>query len=780
MQSRMFRGETPQIERDPVKHEFEFHADALPGHVNPDDEAERLPINYLQLVIRYKWFLVAGLLAGATLGHLAYMKAGPEFEAVAQILVSRKYTPPVRENERMMQETGKPSEHIPLIVSPMIAEKALEIGHLKELPTFRGEPDFIEAVLDGLKVKRIAGQDRSHFNVLEIRYPSRVPADARKVVQSIIAAYDQYLVEQSREHSTEVLMLAQKTTADLAEKLKLKEVDYNEFLKTVPEEFRSALGPKTQQLAKSTNVAPEDVIQILGEERNRNRVRQAELHSRQKSLEMALAAGDPRESIEQEVRRFMNADGRNDRNSRSTEIGIYQSQLIPLLLREQDLTRDFGKDHPDLISVRQSIQKVVETYQKLGVPLPEGVNGAALVHKGPVDYVSMYLDSLRRQIVELDLKDQELQSMIRKEGVRSNEFARYRDTDQKLRAELIQLQQLWQKRLDREGEVAIEKDSNGYTLKVLAPVKDALVLKRLMKFYAGGGLFGMFLVAVVCLLRELKDLTLKNVRDVRVTLRQPVLGSVVAFETPADGGRFDRPHPALRYVLAPQSMEAENYRSIRTSLLVTAEQQAVRTILVSSPEPGDGKTTLVCNLAVALAQSGKRVLVVDGDLRRPNVHNLFRIPQGIGLSEVLMGEIDVLTAVRQTTVSGLSLLTAGGAPANPAELLSSPRLQQTMRGVRDEFDFVLVDAPPLLAVSDPLILARTTDALVLVTRLNKNTRASIVRVREMLHDQGIRALGAVANGATQGMDRSYACYRQYVSDESGTPSSVSQQTPVGV
>jgi capsular exopolysaccharide synthesis family protein len=747
----------------PVKHELEFHADALPVHVNPDDEAERLPINYLQLAIRYRWWLLGGLAVGAVLGHLAYLRSGPEYEAVAQILVSRKYMPPVRDSERMLQETGKPSEHIPLIVSPMIARKALELGHLKQLPTLRGESDLIEAVLEGLKVKRIAGQDRSFSNVLEIRYPSRNAADACKVVEAIIAAYEDYLVVQSREHSTEVLAMAQKTTADLLGKLREKETAYRAFLQTVPDEYRSALGPKTES-TQTTNIAPEDVIHMLGEERNRNRIRQAELMSRQKSIENAIAAGDPRESIEQEVRRFMSLDGRNDRNSRTPEISIYQSQLIPLLLREQDLARDFGRDHPELVSVRQSIVKIVETYRKLGIQLPEGVDIPAAERAVKIDYVGMYLDSLRRQLNEVDLKDRELNAMIGQEGSRSNVFAGYRATDQNLRAELVQLQEQWQKRLDREGEVAIEKDTNGYTLKTLAPVKDALVIKKMMKYYAGGGLFGMFLVSVVALLRELRDLTLKNVRDVRVTLRQPVLGSVVAFDIPAaQAGQSHLTHPALRYLLAPHSIEAENYRSIRTALLVTAEQHAARSIMVSSPEPGDGKTTLVCNLAIALAQSGKRVLLIDADLRRPNVHNLFRVSQSIGLSDVLSGEIDAMNAVRPTIIDGLSLITAGDVPANPAELLSSPRLQRTLRDLRDEFDFVFIDAPPLLAVSDPCILARHADGMLVVTRVNKNTRSAAVRVREIIHDQGIRVLGAVANGSVPGRDRSYTYYGDYLS-----------------
>ena len=757
-----------------MKHELEFHADSLPGHVNPDDEAERLPINYIQLALKFKWWLLSGLAVGAILGHLAYMKAGPEFEAIGTMLVSRKYTPPVRESERMLQETGKPSEHIPLIVSPMIAEKAIKIGNLKDLPTFRGEPDLVEVVLEGLKVKRIAGQDRSHFNVLEIRYASRIAADAHKVVQSVIAAYDEYLGEQSQEHSREVLQLAKKATADLRAQIDVKEDAYHTFLKTVPEEFRSALGPKTAN-ALTTNIAPEDVIHALGEERNRNRIRQAELSSRLKSIDSALAAGDPREAIEMEVRRFMNADGRTERSNRSTEISAYQSMLIPLLLREQDLARDFGKDHPDLISVRQSITKIVETYQKLGVQLPEGVDVPATDRKAPLDYIAMYRDSLKRQMHELALKDGELQALIKLEGSRSSEFAHYRAADQELRATLTQLQELWKKRMDREGEVVIEKDTNGYTMKTLAPVKEALVMKRLMKFYAGGALFGMFVVGIVVLLRELRDLTLKDVKDVRVTLNQPVLGSVIAFQTPADNGP-NQAHPALRYLLAPHSIEAENYRSIRTAMLVAVEQNSARIILVSSPEPGDGKTTLVSNLAIAVAQSGKRVLLIDADLRRPNVHNLFRVPQEIGLSEVLSGEIQTLNAVRATVINGLSLMTAGYLPANPAEVLSSPRLHQMLQNVRDEFDFVFVDAPPLLAVSDPCILARQTDGLLIVTRINKNTRGAAVRVRDIIRNQGIRVLGAVANGAVPGQDRGYTYYGEYLNPEQKSAGLTSQTT----
>ena len=769
-----------------MKRELEFHADALPGHVNPDDEADGTPINYLQLVIRFKWRLVAGAIVGVLLGHLAYLRSGPEYAAFSQVLVTRKSAPPVREDDRILTAQAKPSDHIPVIMSPMFIEKAVQLGALDKLPTFIGEPDIVDAIQGGLKVKRVAGNDRSVQTVLEIRFSGPQAADARKVVDAITAQYAEHLKEASQEESTEVQAKANKTTEDMFDKLHKAEEAHRAFILTVPEEYRAALGPKSST-AQISNIAPEDVIHTLGEERNRNRVRLAELASRQKAIRKAQAAGDSQEALELQVRRFLSLDGRNgEAGDRQTQISIYQSQLLPLILKERELAPQVGRDHPELVGVRRSIEMILQTYAKLGLKFPEGAEAQrfAAAQEVQTDFVALYLDSLRHQVDEHQLKDRELADMIQVEGLRAKDFSGYQATDQNLRAEIMLLQELWQKQLDRENGVAIEKDTNGFKLKVLAPVRHELVIKKLLKFDVGGAACMLMLLALTCLIQELKDGRLKTVRDVRVSLRQSVLGSVAAFSEPVDrvGPASKLPHPALRYLHAPNSIEAENYRSIRTSLLVTAENRHAKCVLVSSPEPGDGKTTLVSNLAIALAQSGKRVLLIDADLRRPTVHKLFRVPQEIGLTDVLTGEIDFLNAVRQTTVEQLSLLTSGSLPANPAELLSSPRMVQLLKDAKHEFDFVFVDAPPLLAVSDPCILARLVDGMVLVVRVGKNTRASAARVRELIQSQGIAVLGTVANGVTHGQDRSDSYYGEYVSSGSHALNGVHDEAPepVGV
>ncbi len=763
-------GTARRSRKQAVKRELEFHAGALPNHVNPDDEAERLPLNYLQLIVRYKWRLMIGLVTGILLGHLWYLKAGPEFEAFAEILVERKSSPPLREEEKMLGSGSLPSEHIKLILSPMIASEAVKNGNLGELKTFQGEPELTEVVLESLKVKRVAGNDRSHSNVFEIRYTNKIAAEASKVLDSVITAYETYLKESSSKKSREVQQLAKAATREMANQLEERNSEYREFIQSVPEEFRSALGAKAQPIQTQTNVAPQDVIQRYGDERNLNRIKMAELRSRQKSVEQAIQAGDSREALEHQVRRFLNtADGSSaETRNKTTEVSIYQSQLIPLLLKEKQLSREFGRNWPELQSVRRSIETIVQTYRKLGVQLPEEIGAptnSENLKTVEIDLVALYLAEVKQQLIELQFKEEQLNLLIADERNRSKEFANYQTQDQNLRVALTSLQELWRKQLDREQSVAIEKDSNGYNMTRLSPVKNGLVIKRLMKFYAAGAAICLFLISLWCVMQELADLTIKTVRDVRDIIHQPVLGSVCTFEVPTDraGPTSGVPHPALRYIHAPSSVAAETYRTIRASLLVTAEHSGAKVIMISSPEPGDGKTTLVCNLAVALAQSGKRVLLIDSDLRRPNVHRMFRIPQENGLAEILMNNLDFHSVVRPTIVDRLSVITTGMPPANPAETLSNPLLNEILIKAREEFDFVFLDAPPLLAVSDPCVMARHTDGVLLVARLNKNTRTALIRVRQLLQDQEIPVLGAVVNGvpAKGGHEYGYTYYGEY-------------------
>jgi capsular exopolysaccharide synthesis family protein len=208
---------------------------------------------------------------------------------------------------------------------------------------------------------------------------------------------------------------------------------------------------------------------------------------------------------------------------------------------------------------------------------------------------------------------------------------------------------------------------------------------------------------------------------------------------------------ALCYYHRPGSIEAEAYRSVRTAFNVCVNSSQ-KVIQVTSPEPGDGKSTLISNLAIAIAQSGRRVLLVDSDLRKPTLHRMFGLRQSIGVTDVVNGEVDLLTAAQPTLVGQLSVLTSGEVPGRPAELLASQDYTRLLSVAEQEFDCVLVDTPPLLVVSDPCIVSPKTHGLILVLRLQKNSRAAAQRATELIETNHIQVLGVVVNGSEEARD----------------------------
>jgi capsular exopolysaccharide synthesis family protein len=289
-------------------------------------------------------------------------------------------------------------------------------------------------------------------------------------------------------------------------------------------------------------------------------------------------------------------------------------------------------------------------------------------------------------------------------------------------------------------------------------------MKRMLKIIGPCAFFGIVAVFGLAYFREWYDTSLRSLDEVRDTVGAQVLGAVPGFHVTPDMERLlrnSRLHPQLCYSHRPGSREAEAYRTVRTALLFAVQEAGAQLIQVSSPEPGDGKTTSISNLAIAIAQSGKRVLLIDADLRRPTVHEMFRVSQEAGLSEVLHGEIEWMNALKTTPFQTLSILTAGIAPENPAELLSSPALETVLRRAREEFDFVLVDSPPVLAVSDPSIIAPHTDGMLLVVRMRKNKRPAVERTRETLDSYGVRLFGVIANDFSASANREGYSYDSY-------------------
>ena len=197
--------------------------------------------------------------------------------------------------------------------------------------------------------------------------------------------------------------------------------------------------------------------------------------------------------------------------------------------------------------------------------------------------------------------------------------------------------------------------------------------------------------------------------------------------------------------LRPRSGVAEAFRTIRTAIYFGGEERHVKTILITSPTPGDGKSTCISNLAIAVAQAGRRVLLIDADCRRPVQHKTFDIEETQGLTGILTGKTTLAEAIRPTGIDRLDLLQCGPLPHNPAELLDSQALLDLLGEAGRKYDQVLVDSPPVTLVSDARVLAASCDASVLVLRSERSTRRGAQLAWNAMASVGANLLGVVVN-----------------------------------
>jgi capsular exopolysaccharide synthesis family protein len=213
--------------------------------------------------------------------------------------------------------------------------------------------------------------------------------------------------------------------------------------------------------------------------------------------------------------------------------------------------------------------------------------------------------------------------------------------------------------------------------------------------------------------------------------------------------------PSLVTLTDPRSPVAEAYRSLRTNLMFAGLEQPLGTLLVTSAAPLEGKSTVLANLAVTMAQGGRTTILVDCDLRRPRLHEIFGLPAEPGLSNAILDR-QAEPVPAPTAVDGLCLLPAGTLPPNPADLLGSRRMEAIIASLRARADMVLFDAPPITAVSDATLLASKLDGVLLVVGAGQTRREHARRAKELLERIKLRVVGAVLTNAT--VDRSLTAY----------------------
>jgi capsular exopolysaccharide synthesis family protein len=262
-----------------------------------------------------------------------------------------------------------------------------------------------------------------------------------------------------------------------------------------------------------------------------------------------------------------------------------------------------------------------------------------------------------------------------------------------------------------------------------------------------GGLIG----AALAVLIDHSDLAYRTPIDIQESMNAPVLCKVPRIKTSRSDKDFAG-SPMLITARSPSNSASETFRAARTSLLFTAGQTGHKVFMVTSPSPGDGKSTTIANLAISLAQTDKKVCLIDSDFRRPRVKQNFGIQDDLGAWQVLSGEVSLDEAMRPCEFqNNLTLLTTGGRPKNPGELVSSPAYANLITELRNRFDFVLIDCPPIIPVADSTSICSVADGIIMVLRIRRGVILSAHKAKERLDMVKGNLMGVIVNGMDQNL-----------------------------
>ena len=691
---------------------------------------------HLLLVLwQRKMIVIFGITTGLILAALYYAQVTPMYQSSSQVLVVKK-----RANEAASLGNGDPrvtvmddylTTHITLLKSPIVAERAVKKRDLQMLPSLAGSDNPAAVIASSLGVARDKeGGSAGGSNVINMTYRGTSPDDCKTILGAIIESYKDFLDETYRNFSDDTLELITRGREVLHKDLDEKKTAYRKFREKSPLIWVGKDGLTTQQ------------ERISGIERQRSTLlmQQANLRDRIKNLEAAIASNRPRAEL------LAMVAPRLDSKDKPGHQDPIEAQLIPLLLQEQQLLDTYGPEHADVIAVRKRIATLRELLKKYG----GGTDG--LEAEG--DPVERYLQRLRRELHEAESDFNAQSELLKNESVAAREFAAYQMDDENYRTQIASSQALYDGIIKRLQEISLIRESGGFDARPISrPGPGVKVAPNPFQIFLCGLVVGLALGVGLAYLAELSDKGFRTADEIRRRLGMAVIGHIPLLSPdPESQQKVKAGEPTLDPFLCtcyrPKSVEAEAFRAVRTALYFSTQGAGHKVIQVTSPDMGDGKSTLITNLAVCIAQSGKKIIVIDADLRRPRLHRMFALQAPCGLAGVIAGTVDWRDAVQATAIPNLFIMPCGPLPSNPAELLTSPVFQEVLAAARAEYDIVLVDTPPLLAVTDPCVVAPRVDGVVLTLRLSKKGGPKAERAREMLAALGVKVLGVVVNGVT--------------------------------
>lgn len=722
----------------------------------------------VHLLMRRK-LLIASTTCLGLMTAFAYRYLAPqEYESFARVLVMCK--DPTMASATQDAAVGTKQEvsedvlatHRQILKSDAIVQRALK-QNLSSLSSIEPRLRTGQTVSDYI-VERIwtlpGGNDAKTARTIDIGFRHSNPDDCRRIVDAVVVAYRSFLAEQFEDVNTQATSLISRAEGELEKEIAGLEAEHLALRKQGPVRLnRGAHGGNVHENAFA------DTEQRISE----LRVRLADANGRLRAIEEEKSQG--RDSLKGMQQLAMIGGEDAARLSVFTEMmrapaiqpaflaqqpliaavaKAESERLVALRSQYKTLLEDYGINHPDVVAKRYEISAVEETIKKYK-PQVEKYEKAKDVDA--TDILAAYTAALKSDVTVMKGRLTELNSMASQEEAKSKDLVNFELNENIITSRIERKQHLYDAVVSRLHNLNLQSRYGSFVNEVLIPAKTGKHVWPNMAIcgFAGTSL-GLLLGAMIAIGLYFRDPRFRSMEELNDTLSAPVLAALPRFEglgrSRAQRGAAEDPRAGwsrqLEMHFASRSPAADAMRGLRNAILRSGDSGRHSLLLVTSPNAGDGKSIVAANLALSLAQAGRDVLLVDAHLGRSDLQTVFGLGTHEGLAEILEKDAEPVDALLELETH-LRFLPAGLAERSPADAFDSAQFRQLCGLLRQKFEYVVFDGPPMLASSDACVLATAMDQVLVVTRPNRDRREDVLRVTSEVERHGKNLVGVVAN-----------------------------------